>query len=603
MYISRIVVRNYRNFAHLDVQLQDGVTCIIGENNTGKSNLLRAIRLAIDANMSSQYRQLLEHDIHSDTELTKPNQVVVSVEFSDYAGKVNEEALLGDCQVEPNLARINYRYRPRLAIREEIEHEEFDDRPLSIIDDYHFEVTAGGDKDPGDVEWNEDLGKSIRFGDLQSFKVVFLPALRDVAQSLKQSYDSPLGQLLKASNFSEDEKHSLFEVIKSANEEIEKQPTIESLGQGIKKAFNDATGKAHKIDLRLGMSDPSFSSITRSLNVLFSNSAMDNFEVSRNGLGLNNLLYISMLLQGLEKRVEADKTAGQLLLFEEPEAHLHPQLQRVLYTLMEKKICQVLLTTHSTHISSHAPIESFITLSNDGSVATSGVVPKHASKLSEKETGDLNRYLDATRSTFLYSRKVLLVEGPAELFLIPILVKQLMGIDLDSHGIAVVPIFGKHFHTYAKLFGEHAIRKKCAIICDGDLKLEDIPEDTEEDDLIELLSHTIQEDDYLQIFQCPVTFERAITIPENLLMFLRTIKECGHTIRLRNFRKGIRTLCDKNTEKDTYNDTLSYLRELVLKSADDYGKARFAQTASKHVRLAKKMPSYIEHAINWLCEE
>ena len=94
MYISRVVVRNFRNFKHLDVKLRDGVTCVIGENNTGKTNLLRAIRLAVDANLSSQYRQLLEQDVHSGTDLSNAGQVLVSVEFADYKDEVGEHALL-----------------------------------------------------------------------------------------------------------------------------------------------------------------------------------------------------------------------------------------------------------------------------------------------------------------------------------------------------------------------------------------------------------------------------------------------------------------------------------------------------------------------------
>ncbi|MEQ8851748.1 AAA family ATPase [Gimesia sp.] len=602
MYISRIVVRNYRNFSKLDVQLQDGVTCIIGENNTGKTNLLRAIRLAIDANMSSQNRQLQEHDIHCGADLSKPDQIVVSIEFRDYAGKVNEEALLGCCEVERNVARIHYRYRPKSAILDEIEHGEFDDHPLSITEDYHYEITGGGDKDPKTVEWNEQLGTALKFGELQAFKVEFLRALRDVTQSLRQSFDSPLGRLLNSSDIADEEKDNLVEILRVANEDIEKQPTIHKTGESIRESFESAAGEAFKMGLKLGMSDPSFSSIARSLNVLLSNESIKDFEVSRNGLGLNNLLYISMLLKYFENRASSESAAGQLLLIEEPEAHLHPQLQRVLYNTLKNKNCQVFLTTHSTHISSHAPIESFITLSNDGTSATSGVVPKHASELTEKETGDLNRFLDATRSTLLYARKVLLVEGPAELFLIPVLVKHLMGIDLDSHGIAVVPIYGKHFETYAKLFGGNAIRKKCAIICDGDLAVEEVPKELPEDYFLLEYSVNVEENDYLQVYECPVTFERAITHPDNLEVFEKTIEECNFSTRLKWFKEGIATLSAEETDEDTYKNTLLRLREIVLNSANDYGKARFAQTASKHVNLAKTMPFYIQKAIEWLLE-
>jgi putative ATP-dependent endonuclease of the OLD family len=95
MRISRIVIRNFRSFAHLDVGLGQNTTCLIGENNTGKSNLLHALRLCLDINLSSSYRALTHKDIHSGLDIRQPTQVLIGVEIVDYKGKVNEEALAG----------------------------------------------------------------------------------------------------------------------------------------------------------------------------------------------------------------------------------------------------------------------------------------------------------------------------------------------------------------------------------------------------------------------------------------------------------------------------------------------------------------------------
>ena len=67
----------------------------------------------------------------------------------------------------------------------------------------------------------------------------------------------------------------------------------------------------------------------------------------------------------------------------------------------------------------------------------------------------------------------MLVEGPAELFLIPALVKKVKGIDLAREGVSVIPIYGVHFDVYARLFSEDGLPKKCAIVTDGDLKPSD----------------------------------------------------------------------------------------------------------------------------------
>ena len=78
----------------MDVGLKEKATCIIGENNTGKSNLIQAIRLCLDVNLSSAYRSLLKEDIHCDIDQTKPFQVLVGVEFTDFAGSDPEVAML-----------------------------------------------------------------------------------------------------------------------------------------------------------------------------------------------------------------------------------------------------------------------------------------------------------------------------------------------------------------------------------------------------------------------------------------------------------------------------------------------------------------------------
>jgi putative ATP-dependent endonuclease of OLD family len=160
MYISRIVVRNLRNFSHLDVKLEPGVSCVIGENNTGKTNLLHGIRLAIDANLSSRYRQLIEHDIYSGISISTPQQVLVSVEFRDFSDSESECALVGCCEITENIAQIIYRFRPRSAIREAIENEEIDGEGLTL-DDYHWELTGGGGIDPATVSWDNDLGSAM----------------------------------------------------------------------------------------------------------------------------------------------------------------------------------------------------------------------------------------------------------------------------------------------------------------------------------------------------------------------------------------------------------------------------------------------------------
>lgn len=51
MHISRVTLRNYRNFKNSNFVFKEGVNTIVGENGSGKTNVFRAIRLLLDDNL------------------------------------------------------------------------------------------------------------------------------------------------------------------------------------------------------------------------------------------------------------------------------------------------------------------------------------------------------------------------------------------------------------------------------------------------------------------------------------------------------------------------------------------------------------------------
>jgi len=607
MHISRLVIRNFRNFSLFDSLIQPGVTCILGENNTGKTNLLHALRLALDVNLPSSLRQLTENDVHLCSGLSTAQHVLVSVELKDYQDKPEQCALCGLWEVEANRARITYRFRPRQSVRETIERGERSPDSL-LAEDYNWELTggaSGADDDPSTVEWDADLGHAVRFQELQAFKIDFPQALRDVDGDLRHSRTSPLNRLLEVLQIPQVEKDHLIGIIRQANIDVEASPTLHIAGDAIETAFADTAGEAFALPLRLGMVAPSFSSITRNLTILLTNGPVADFEPFRNGLGLNNILYISMLLEYFRRRVTRTDTAGQLLLIEEPEAHLHPQLQRVLYSKLQSSSFQTFITTHSTHISSASPLDSFIVLTSAGTLGTTSTVPSAIDNLRSTEKADLERYLDATRSTLLFARKVMLVEGPAEQFLIPILVKQVMEIDLERQGISVVPIHGVHFGSYAKLFCHNGLQKRCAIVTDGDLAPSDASnagEDDPEGDSPSLLQRSDLdefENEYLRVFSCETTFERTLAMPGMLIPLENACRELSAS-RIQVKIKTARIAVDGARTEAARARALRGLDSAILSTAKRIGKARFAQVVSKHATSATDLPQYIREAVNWL---
>ena len=605
MHIRRVVIEGFRNLRSLDVHIDPGMTCIVGENNSGKTNFLFALRLALDANLPNYCRTLVEEDFSEGIDISTPHQVFVGLELTDFydeeaEDKVKELALAQEWAVEEDVARICYRFRPNSATRQAIESGERDGTDLTQ-DDYEYELVGGAVtdesgnlKDLAEIEWNDDFNVFVKMGRLSAFRVAFLPAIRDVEDDLRRTATSPLSKLLDVIDIPEAKRAELVERIKKANDEVSEQSEIQDLASDINTSLKESVGSTFALDVGLGMASPSFSAVARALRVLLSGQGMEAADPSRNGLGLNNALYISMLLAYFEKRMAQDNTAGQLLLIEEPEAHLHPQLQRALFGRLLERDCQIVATSHSTHISSRADLEKLLVFTQEGDALTSACRPATTAGLGVDYVNDLERYLDATKSVLLFARRVILVEGMSEVFLVSSLVKVVMGIDLEEHGVSVVPIHGVHFKAYMKLFDDDGIRKKCAVLTDGDLKPSDA--DGDHDDFPRIDDLKEDENDFVRVFHCQTTFERAIAIPRNLMVFSKAAAELGAP----NVSADLEDYYDRRA--DLEDGEKNQARNKVLSTAKRFGKARFAQVASKHVADAEVLPRYIKNAINWIIE-
>ncbi len=601
MRVTRIVIQNFRTFESLDLNVETDLCCIIGENNTGKTAILRAIQICLDNMMPSSFRSLLREDIHSAIDIAEPSQVLIGIELAGFEGRVNEEALVSTWKTDADRARIFYRFRPRPAVREQLASGDIESGTLSL-EDYQWEIRGGGDPaiDLTEIAWDDEgVGESVRFADLQAYLVVHLSALRDVESDLRNPRHSPLIRLIEAFEIDRVEQDALIGFLDQANQAIAESATIAEIAGAIDARFKGVSGPAFEMDTTLGLSSATFRAIIRNLKIILSDLSLTSFEPGRNGLGMNNILYVAILMEYLHRRIALNRSAGQLILLEEPEAHLHPQLQFSLIAALSAIGVQTILTSHSTQVTSQVPLSSIVSLTKrkDATIAAGNLALNAA--LTAPEIADLERYLDATKSALLYARKVMLVEGAAEMFLIPALIEQVKGVKLERLGISVIAIHGVHFDVYAKLFRAGSLEKKCAIVADADMKpsdAEDFDQDTDALDLVKL------ENDFVSSFAGATTFERELVSLGRLPMLIETVRSLNAPQILAQMEDGLEKLRLGELNHADETALRIELGRITLNTAKRFGKARFAQIAARHVHLASDLPTYIEEAYEWLVE-
>jgi hypothetical protein len=311
----------------------------------------------------------------------------------------------------------------------------------------------------------------------------FAQALRDVVSDLRGYRTNPLLALLRGteSTIRIEDAELITQTVAKLNSDISALPEIKSIADGIQTTLHSTVGHAYSPTVGVESALPDqMDKLLQRLTVKVSDDPGTTHlaDLAEQSLGGANLIYLALKLLEYEVKLSSDRVA-HFLLIEEPEAHIHTHIQKTLFENQSMRKTQVIVSTHSTHISSVAKIQSVNVLARRTDHAA---VFQPANGLSDKAVGRVERYLDAVRSTLLFAKGVILVEGQAELVMIPAMIKAVFGLSPDEMVISVIAMDCAFFEHVAVVFHGDRVGRRCSIVTDLDSSLLDLPNDPADDD-------------------------------------------------------------------------------------------------------------------------